>query len=48
MPGIADTVDFNHIKRGYYSSHPDLNPTLIVPVGPLQDLTAPHGREHLG
>ena len=48
VPGVADTVDFDHIKRGYYSSHDDINPTRIVPVGPLQDLTAPHSREQLG
>ncbi len=45
--GIAKTVDFDHIKRHYYVTHDDINPTRIVPVGPEQDLTAPHGREHL-
>jgi glutathionyl-hydroquinone reductase len=33
-PGIADTVDFQHIKNHYYGSHPQLNPSGIVPVGP--------------
>jgi putative glutathione S-transferase len=47
-PGIAATVDMDHIKRHYYRTHPHLNPMLIVPVGPALDLTAPHGREHLG
>ncbi len=42
--GVAETVDFNQIKRGYYCNHDDLNPTRIVPVGPIQDLTVPHGR----
>jgi putative glutathione S-transferase len=45
--GIADTVDFDHIKRHYYGTHDDINPTLIVPIGPAQDLEAPHGRGHL-
>ncbi len=48
IPKIAPTVNFDHIKRHYYMTHPDINPTRIVPIGPAQDLTAPHGREHLG
>jgi len=43
--GIADTVNFDHIKRHYYVTHDDINPTRIVPLGPDQDLRAPHGRE---
>ncbi|WP_316189247.1 MULTISPECIES: glutathione S-transferase family protein [unclassified Bradyrhizobium] len=46
-PGIADTVNFEHIKRHYYQSHRSINPTGIVPAGPLQDFTLPHGRERL-
>jgi putative glutathione S-transferase len=46
--GWADTVDFDHIKRHYYMTHPSINPTGIVPKGPEQDLDAPHGREALG
>jgi glutathionyl-hydroquinone reductase len=46
-PGIAETVDLDHIKRHYYTTHPSINPSRIVPVGPEQDLTAPHGRERL-
>lgn len=42
--GIADTVNFDHIKRHYYFTHDDINPTRIVPLGPDQDLTAPHNR----
>ena len=42
--GIADTVNFDHIKRHYYVTHDDINPTRIVPVGPDQDLAAPHNR----
>lgn len=45
--GIGDTVNFDHIKRHYYVTHDDINPTRIVPVGPVQDLASPHGREHL-
>ena len=44
QPGIAETVDFDHIKRHYYMTHPSINPTRIVPKGPLVDLTGPHGR----
>src|SRR5262245_26405526 len=46
--GIAETVNFDHIKCHYYITHDDINPTRIVPLGPAQDLTAPHGRERLG
>jgi putative glutathione S-transferase len=42
--GIAETVNFDHIKRHYYITHDDINPTQVVPVGPDQDLTEPHGR----
>ncbi len=47
QPGIADTVDFDHIKRHYYMTHTDINPTRIVPVGPSMDLLRPHQRERL-
>lgn len=45
MPGIAETVDFTHIKRHYYRSHPTINPNRIVPAGPLLDLTQPSTRQ---
>lgn len=48
QPGIADTVNFDHIKRHYYVTHDDINPTRIVPIGPVLDLSLPHGREILG
>ncbi|MBT5711377.1 glutathione S-transferase family protein, partial [Candidatus Poribacteria bacterium] len=48
QPGVADTVDFDHIKRHYYITHDDLNPTQVVPLGPDMDLTAPHGRDAIG
>ena len=47
-PGVAATVDFDHIKRHYYVTHEKLNPTRLVPLGPLVDWTAPHGRARLG
>ncbi|KTC71729.1 S-transferase [Legionella birminghamensis] len=34
-PGVADTVNFEHIKQHYYFSHRMINPTQIVPKGPL-------------
>jgi len=34
QPGIADLVNFDHIKRHYYITHGEINPTRIVPVGP--------------
>jgi putative glutathione S-transferase len=44
-PGFGDTVDFDHIKRHYYATHDQLNPTRIVPAGPdLSGWTTPHGR----
>jgi len=46
-PGIAATCNFGHAKRHYYESHDMVNPTRIVPVGPLIDFDEPHGREGL-
>jgi putative glutathione S-transferase len=46
--GIAQTVDLDHIKRHYYTTHPQINPTRIVPKGPALDFTTPHGREAIG
>jgi putative glutathione S-transferase len=43
-PGIAETVNFDHIKRHYYMTQTKINPTRIVPIGPEFDLTKPHGR----
>jgi putative glutathione S-transferase len=47
IDGVAQTVNLDHIKRHYYMTHEQINPTRIVPVGPLEDLAAPHGREKL-
>ena len=46
-PGVAETVRLDHIKNHYYASHPSINPTGVVPLGPDVDLNAPHGRDHL-
>ncbi|MET8144647.1 glutathione S-transferase family protein [Sphaerisporangium sp. NPDC005288] len=43
-PAFGGTTDFDHIKRHYYQTHPQINPSRIVPAGPLTDWTAPHGR----
>jgi putative glutathione S-transferase len=48
MPGIAETVSIDHIKRHYYGSQRQVNPTGIVPIGPLIDFTAPHDRNRFG
>ena len=37
VPGVAQTADLDHIKRHYYLSHPHLNPSGIVPKGPVLD-----------
>jgi putative glutathione S-transferase len=46
-PGVAGTVDLDQIKRHYYMTHGGINPTGIVPAGPVLDLEAPHGRDDL-
>ncbi|BBL79404.1 glutathione-dependent reductase [Rubrobacter xylanophilus] len=47
LPGVAETVRLDHIKEHYYTSHASINPSRIVPRGPVLDLAAPHGRERL-
>jgi hypothetical protein len=47
QPGIEETVNIDHIKRHYYYTHDDINPTRIVPIGPILDLKAAHGRDRL-
>jgi putative glutathione S-transferase len=44
LPGVAPTVNLEHIKRHYYGSHPTINPTGIVPLGPELDFAAPNDR----
>jgi glutathionyl-hydroquinone reductase len=43
-PGVAKTVAMGQIKRHYYTTHDELNPKHIVPVGPAPDWAEPHGR----
>jgi putative glutathione S-transferase len=47
MPGIAETVDLEIYKQGYYSPSPLRNPLGIIPKGPVIDFSAPHGRSAL-
>jgi putative glutathione S-transferase len=46
-PGVAETVNLQHIKRHYYQSHHMINPTGVVPLGPEINFLAPHGRDRL-
>ncbi|BFM15306.1 glutathione S-transferase family protein [Maricurvus nonylphenolicus] len=46
LKGIAETVNFDHIKTHYYASHLSINPTGIVPLGPELDFSSPHNRDH--
>jgi putative glutathione S-transferase len=43
-PGVAVTVAMQQIKRHYYTTHDELNPKRIIPVGPGYDWSEPHGR----
>jgi putative glutathione S-transferase len=47
IEGVAKTTDFNHIKQHYYYSHTMINPTQVVPKGPLDDLLSAHTRGSL-
>lgn len=44
-PEVKATCNLDHIKRHYYKSHPDVNPTGIVPKGPILNFETPHGRD---
>ena len=48
VPGVAETVSIEQIKRHYYGSQRHVNPTGIVPVGPQLDFAAPHDRARFG
>jgi putative glutathione S-transferase len=48
VPGVAGTVNIDHIKRHYFGSHRQINPYGIVPLGPALDFTAPHDRARFG
>ncbi|MCI2399743.1 glutathione S-transferase family protein [Aliiroseovarius subalbicans] len=43
-PGVAETVNFDHIVRHYHFSHETINPHRIIPINPVLNWTAPHGR----
>jgi putative glutathione S-transferase len=47
VEGVAETVNFEHIKTHYYKSHLTINPTGVIPLGPEQDFSAQHGRDVL-
>ncbi len=47
-PGVAGTVRFDHIVRHYHYSHESINPHRIIPINPVLDWNAPHGREGVG
>ncbi len=44
VPGVAETVNFDHIVRHYHYSHDTINPHRIIPINPVLDFDAPHGR----
>ena len=46
-PGVAETVNFDHIVRHYHYSHETINPKRIIPINPVLDWFAPHGRDRL-
>lgn len=48
MPGIDETVDMQHIKAHYYTSHDNINPTGIIPLGPVVDFNESHNRVQVG
>ncbi|HEY0735861.1 MAG TPA: glutathione S-transferase family protein [Herpetosiphonaceae bacterium] len=47
-PGFGETVNIDHIKRHYYMTHDTINPTRIVPLGPIIDWSTPHDRARFG
>jgi len=46
-PGVAETVNMDHIKEHYYTTHPDVTPTRIIAAGPELDFEADHDRDEL-
>ena len=47
VPGIAETVNMEHIKQHYYYSHDTINPSRVVPKGPALDFDTPHDRNNI-
>jgi len=48
VPGVAETVNLDHIKQHHYRSPTSINPKRIIPRGPEIDFREPHGRQRLG
>ena len=48
QPGIADTVNMEHIKNHYYASHDTINPSRVIPTGPYLNYDEPHNRKNIG
>lgn len=46
-PAVKGTTHFTHIKNHYYGSHPTVNPSGVVPLGPIVDFDSPHGRDRM-
>lgn len=46
-PGVSETVDIEHAKQHYYRSHESINPSEVIPSGPLLDFSRPHNRASL-
>ncbi len=44
QPGVAATVNMQHIKNHYYASHDSINPSRVIPLGPVIDYSAQHTR----
>ena len=47
QPGVAETINRQHIIDHYYGSHPQINPTAVRPIGPTLDFNEPHNLGHL-
>lgn len=47
QPGVAETINMVHIKNHYYVSHTSINPSGVVPLGPVIDFNVRHGRDKL-
>lgn len=45
--GVAETINMVHIKNHYYASHTSINPSGVVPLGPVIDFNTPHARDKL-
>ena len=44
VPGVAETINIEHTKAHYYASHESINPTRIIPAGPIEDFSQGHNR----